>query len=325
MKRYLIIFLVITLLPLLTSAQKNGKREKIEIEIFGGYSFLNPDHLNLWSVYREGRADFYRTQQYDYNHSMNGDYYTYSGEAEGRFKTIKGSFPFGARVKVNLNSSLAISLGMEYIHGEQRSRVISEYKFNTYYSGKYSLKETTDPLEINFEGFVPAIGISYNFNNSPGFRFGGYLNLGVVFASTGMTFDYHFRRETEGGYFSESETIYQYTGKGTGLNMEVGVRMDVDISGPVGFFTEAGYSYRKVKKITGDGRYKYAVKDSNSDGYSIENYWTGTWIITDGKTSREWGDWNYSYFYPYPESPDSRRFILDLSGFYLRIGISLKF
>lgn len=302
-----------------------SKKKKIQIELYGGYSGINPAHLNLWPDYREGRDNFYNVEMFRYNNEINGSYLTYSEDITGNYKKIRGGIPFGARIKNFLNPSFALSLGLKYFYNKKSSIVESEYNFNSYYNGEYSYYRKTDPFYIYFEGFSFLGGVHYIFKSSSLLEIEGFLNFGILSASCGMTSDVYSKSTYESGYERENEYIYQYNGKGSGLTAEAGLRANIKVSESLGIFAEGGYSFLRVTNITGEGSYKHAEKDSNSDGYTESSNWTGTWRIVEGSIEREWGTWNYSYYYPSGYNKNAKNFILDLSGFFLRIGISLKF
>ncbi|MCP4229537.1 MAG: hypothetical protein GY771_05255, partial [bacterium] len=66
-----------------------GGEKKIQFELYGGYSLLDPADLNAQAEYDETYLRFYTEDRYSYYHSQAGDFYTYSGGAEGEFKKIK--------------------------------------------------------------------------------------------------------------------------------------------------------------------------------------------------------------------------------------------
>ncbi|MEN8153279.1 MAG: hypothetical protein ABFR75_04595 [Acidobacteriota bacterium] len=324
MKKLNIFMIFIIFFSVYSYINGDNNNKKIQIELFGGYSGLNPTHLNLWPDYQEGRDNFYTIEKNEYYHIMNGDYFTYEGNITGNYKKIKSGMPFGARVKYFLNPSFAISLGFKYFNKKQTSLVESDYSFNSYYNGEYSQNDISDPLYIYSEGFTPMAGAHYIILKNSMFEAEGFLNVGIMFASCGMTYDNYSKSTYDSGYIREYETILQYTGEGSGFAAEAGLRTNIKLSGSLGIFAEGGYSFQKVSNITGDGSYKYAEKDSNSDGYSEGWSWTGKWKVSEYRADREWGSWNYSYYFPGNENENARDFILDLSGFFLRIGISLK-
>lgn len=321
LKILLVIIILLFTFPLLKGEKKV---KKIQIELFGGYSNIDSSHLNMWPEYQEGRDNFYTTERYEYYHLINSDYFTYEGEINGSYKKIKNGIPFGGRVKYLINPSFAISLGFKYFYKKQISSVESDYNFNSYYSGEYSLYDISDPFYIYSEGFTPQAGVHYIFKSSSLLEIEGFFNVGILFASCGMTYDNYSKSTYDSGYISEREEILQYTGTGNSIAAEAGFKVNINISRSLGVFAEGGYSYQRVNNITGEGSYKYAEKDSNSDGFTESWNWTGTWKIINNRVEREWGTWNYSYYSLQENSTNSDNFILDLSGFFLRIGISLK-
>ena len=107
-------------------------------------------------------------------------------------------------------------------------------------------------------------------------------------------------------------------GEGIGLAVELGLRFDKTLSGRLSTFLEAGYAYRRVEGPTGSGA------EVTVDG---RRQWEGEWGIRDERIDTPWGavdverptnDWP-----PDGRLSPSRQFDLDLSGFQLRVGLTL--
>jgi hypothetical protein len=104
------------------------------------------------------------------------------------------------------------------------------------------------------------------------------------------------------------------------LALEGGMELRVNILKSIGFFLAGGYSYRRIGDITGSAFYKKNDKDSNGDGFSEKSSWTGNWMLKKYNLGRKpIVDWEGM------DKDKTSDFILDLSEFYLRIGLFVGF
>jgi len=295
-----------------------------QIEIFSGLSFINPADLNLGPQYRREYWDFYRTQYYQAKMDRLPGYFVYSSVNEGQFKTIKNAIPFGGRIKYFINPSLALSLGLKYFHQNQSSQARIRFELDDFYEGSESEIREVDPLRIYFEGYIPMVGLHYIFARHSAFNVEAYLSAGLLFASCGYVSDEYVKNLDSSGFTRELEYIYDYRGSGTGYLLESGARFNLFISQTMGFFAEGSYSLQRVDEISGQGSYEYREKDSNSDGYSEKYEWDGKWVVNEGTTNRDYGSFNYAYFEPEHNPLGSDNFMLNLSGFSIKIGFFIN-
>ena len=324
----LIIFLFCTGVTLseIKENKKHNPRsfKKWRLEFHGGLLLSNSTDLNLWPKYAETQNSFW-SDWHEYYHTNNGEYFTYSEQIEGEFKKIKLTLPLGIRLKYFFNSSIGISLGYKYFSNTKNSTVTAQYDVKDYVGimGEYSKVFITDPFRISVIGSAPMIGIHYCMSKKTGFNFEGYVSGGVLFASCGFSRRFYERTSDIYGYTSETETIDDYQGDGTGFTFDAGLQVYVRLMKPINLFIDCGYSLQRVNNISGPGFYKYTNKDINSDGYSISHDWEDRWVIRDGTIRSSWKNYRYKYYMPDTYDSDSPGFKLDLSGFFVKIGISI--
>lgn len=245
-------------------------------------------------------------------------------EVSGTIKDLKHKNIFGGRLKYYFSSSSklsrwAVSLGLKYFSSFSQFSSELEFDIDNFYYGAYLLKRKTDPFRLYIEGYVPNIGVHFSIFNSKVFSLEGFISGGVIFGSCGSFDQYNYRKTEVTGYISNTEIIKIYDGNGTGFAGEAGLKLEANISKFVGIFFEGGYILQKINKISGDAIYIRNEKDSNSDGYTTQYNWSGDWVIEENTFGNR-HEVNHNGL----DQNSISDFSLDLSGFHIKIGISLK-
>lgn len=311
----LVLFLV--LVSFLFPNKKNKK--KFAIELYTGFSTLNPSDLNLRAENETQKERFYRDNYYNYLETM-GKINSLEKQMQEGFETIKNAFPLGLRLKYYLNNSMAISLGFLYWSRNQTSDVLEEFYFN-YDSRQYKVTQEYLPYTLTVQGYAPMIGIHLGKKISPSLEIEGCVSGGPIFAKCGYSFE-----QQERWYFADGTPLHrtpawfvEENGNGTGINLDGCLRLNMDMGYHIGVFLEGGYAYRRVNQLSGTGTEKIGTNYSS---------WEGDWGIKESHVVTEWGSFHSQYpsnYWGENALPRVRDFKLDLSGFQVRIGISLTF
>ncbi|MBU4329688.1 MAG: hypothetical protein ABIK95_03950 [Acidobacteriota bacterium] len=125
-------------------------------------------------------------------------------------------------------------------------------------------------------------------------------------------------------YWEKINQIYKIEGQGTGIAVDAGIQMNIKLIRSFELFIEGGYSFQRAGNITGKGRSETNRRDQNSSGYTQKSEWEGQWANVQGSYNREWGNMNFTFPSNEYGIDNFSRFYLDLSGFQIKIGISLK-
>jgi hypothetical protein len=317
--------------PLLHASGTEGEESRIQIEFYGGFSMVNPADLNLRSEYDNSYERFYTEDRYSYYHSLYGDFFTYSGQIEGEFKKIKNALPFGFRLKYCVSPAISISLGFKYLSKSQDSQVTHRYDVRsinpdavTFYDEFSSVREN-DPYTLSVRGYAPLIGIHYKIGRNRSINFEGYASVGPLFAKCGFARHYRYRETNSYGYWYERTLTNEFEGKGTGIALDAGLRMNIGVLKNIDLFIEGGYSYQRAGNIIGPGSSEAGYTDLNSSGYTQSYTWEGQWAVISGYIDREWGELLYQCpANEYDGTEGFSDFSINLSGFQLRMGVSLK-
>jgi hypothetical protein len=316
--------------PPLFASETEGKAFKIQIEFYGGFSMLNPIDLNQRSEYDTTYERYYTEDRYSYYHFLYGDYFTYSGQIEGEFKKIKHALPMGVRVKYCLNPAISVSLGFRYLSKSEDSQVTHRYDVRsinpdavTFYDEFFFVRENT-PYTLSVKGYAPLIGVHYKVRRNQPVNFEGYVSVGPFFAKCGFMRQRHYRQTNLYGYWYEQNLTYEIEGKGTGIVLDAGVRMNVEVLKNIDLFIEGGYSYQRAGNVIGPGSRETVFTDLNSSEYTESSTWEGKWAVISGSFDSGWGELPYQFPSNEYGTEGLSGFSIDLSGFQLRIGVSLK-
>ena len=286
---------------------------KFQIELFSGLATLNPSDLNLRPeydrTYLEYQEDFY--SHYDpYSQPVHDPY---------DFRKITSAFPYGFRLKYHLTPRLALSLGFRSFSREQKSDVTAEFNDMNY--RRYILEYNFSPYSLSASAYAPLMGVHFLAARTKYFDLELFFSGGPLFSECRYLISTSRFYSRSGQVISANETVYEITGKSTGVALNAGSRVNVKIMGNLSVFCEGGYAYQTAKNLKGAGEltyYRYTSPDTKE--MSGELQWEGYWGIKDTMEfpplpSNEW------------EKDDDRvgDFKLDLSGFFLQIGISFGF
>jgi len=309
-------FLMIVLVPLIFSEGKNKK--KFQIELYGGFSTLNPADLNLRAEGEEQEEKFLYQDYYDYLKDYN--LISYNKISDGEFKKITNAIPYGFRLKYYLNRSLAISLGLKYLSRNQESHIDNQFQLQ-YNFGEYREKSGYSPFTLSARGLTAMLGVHFSKHISDFIALEGYIMGGPLWAECSYMFDRHQERLSDNSnlLFPSPDWRVEVKGTGTGFALEGGVRLNKQMWKNIDLFVEGGYAYQVVNKLSGPGNETY--------GQVIAS-WEGNWGIKEYNITRDWGNLAYPFPSNYWETAGQvklRDFKLDLSGFQVRMGFSYRF
>jgi hypothetical protein len=112
----------------------------------------------------------------------------------------------------------------------------------------------------------------------------------------------------------------EQNGSGTGIAFDFGGRLSYPVIKRLELFLEGGYAYQVAKNISGGGLETRGTSNVT---------WNGEWSIKQETMTTAWGEIDLelptNYWPNNTEEGRVRDFELDLSGFQLRLGLSLRF
>lgn len=317
MERSKILFLSIFILLFLVPGQ-DRVQGKIQLELYGGLSLLSPDDLNAYPEVWDGYLDFRDLDRLEYQQQV-GYIQSYEVSREGGFDTIHTALPWGLRLRVDLTSALAVSLGIKRLDSGAVSRCTQTTREVGLDGMQYQTVFDFTSLEISASAWIPQLGFHYRrqLNARTGLEI--FLSGGPVLGRCRLGYDYTIEYREDDEIVSTTHRVVEEQGSGLGLNLEAFVRLDRSLGKTVTVFAEVGYAYQRVTKLEGPG----SLKENG-----VLETWEGEWGMKVNYNAAYWGTFytlypSNSWEYPY-DLLWARRFELDLSGFQLRAGIRLR-
>lgn len=327
--------------PPAADAQEEGYRlsfKNFSLEIYGGYSGLNPDDFNISAYYEEAYLQFYYVQRFAYFHSVYGDDYTAASRrtGDGRFKPITSGFPVGARIKYAFSPTLSVSIGAQYLNVTQDSRVgmiVDVQDSRGGYADSPNLltyQYQNSGFELSASAWILQAGAHLGWDLGSRFRVEAFVVGGPMYAQCRSISEQHATMTDQTGYRSNRVSSLEMKGSATGAAVELGGQLRFKAVSFLDLFLEGSYAFREVDKLKGPAWSKTTTEDSNTGQDASSASWNGQWSVVFYNASTAWGPfqaWNVSndsggaYFY----NSETRRFDLILSGLQLKAGFAVKF
>jgi hypothetical protein len=308
------IFLVIcTLIFTLFVFPSNLLRaEKYQLELFGGISFVNPRDFNLLSIAEQSYNDIYFIERLS----------NYEGDLVNDFPEIRATIPFGLRLKYRISEKFSFSLGVEGFTRQREKTFEGSFGYSSTSSEIHTKKY--DPYHLGLSGYSVMGGIHYSFPVGKKTD----IEAGVAAGWTKAAFDFKSNwsytasyQSTSVFYHSVDGGILEEDGAGTGFSAQTMLRLNRKLGSRIGFFVETSYTFCRLTAIEGSGR-------ETRIGIPGETTWEGTWGIKKEEIQVPWGNKIVqvptNYWGEWTEEQREGNFMLDLSGFSLALGVSLR-
>jgi hypothetical protein len=321
------------------TAKKKGffSPDNWQIDLWGGWTSVNPRGLNSFPQYYEKTIPFLVLQSYQYNKQIFGNAYIYSASLDARnsFNKIAAGYPVGFAVRHHVGGRLDVSLGLSYMtrkassfyHATITTGSIPPNAYGTWGADDIDVRDLTyDNLSISFRSWIPELGAHYRVFSRGALSAELSAAAGPVFASfttVNHTFDkYTFRN----GFWFGFENQLTGQGKGIGIALSGGGRVGLMFLSRLEVFAAAVYRFIKVPTLTGTGVYDTRYVDLESKPPLFTSaVQTGTWRSYPATYTRNWG--RLTVDYPvisnnpsqYPNGVD-----INLSGVNLQFGISFR-
>ncbi len=303
--------------------ESGRKRDRWRIEIFGGFSRINPRDLNLRATFDDMYSTFYADDYFKYQVDQ-GEIVAFVKTNEGKANFLRHSIPVGVRLRYGISHWLDLSFGFTYFKGSRESSFKNWFEVNE--NGGPAVLFTEEFLNymLSAKGYIPSIGIHLGKRITSSLRLEGFLTGGPLFAECvyGMNWSSGWPvSDSTGDFGNLKEGFLEERGSGTGLAVQAGAKLDFDFARRYGLLVEGGYAYQTVSSVSGPGtRSVTSHRDS----------WEGDWAMKQDIKVQPWGTARFLW----PSNGwnlfegtwwRARDFELDLSGFQLRIGIYYRF
>ncbi|HEX9902939.1 MAG TPA: hypothetical protein VGB72_08760, partial [Acidobacteriota bacterium] len=286
----------------------------------GGYALLDPADLNLL-VDSDNRFQEFSYEAY-YNYLLQNNLLrSWTKETSGERPRVKTALLPGLRLKYHLFDFLAISAGFQYLRGGGSSDLMFVYTRNELSNERYVETLTAAPYQLTVEAALASIGLHFSKKIGRSMTAEGFLAAGPLWAVCRYRSSWTYTWIIQGPNYTwtpfDSTGLLEMDGSGRGFFWETGARLDIPVKGRLRAFLEGGYARQAINSISGNGR--------ETQGQSSES-WEGEWQIQKETVTAPWGTLDLrTPSNRQREGVEAEDFRLDLSGFRLRLGLSLAF
>ena len=294
------------------------------IEMYGGFSGINPGDLNLRATFDDMYDHFYSEDYFQYQVKQ-GEILSFTKTNEGgKARLLRHSIPVGMRLRYGVTDWFDISIGFSYFTSSRESSYKNTFEVFELEGSPALYSDEFLSYTLSAKGYIPSLGIHLGEKITPFLRLEGFLTGGPLFAECSYFLDWSSGWpvvDSSGDFGNLKEGFLEEKGSGTGLALKVGAKMDYDFSKHYGLFVEGGYAYQNVSDVSGPG-----IRSMTSH----RETWEGDWGIKQDIRERPWG--TASFLWPSNAWVVSqgtwwraRDFELNLSGFQVRLGIYFRF
>ena len=311
-------------LPRSHPGYKVKKDGRWRIEIFGGFARINPGDLNLRARFDDIYDSFYSEDYFRYQVAQ-GEIISFTKTNEGgKANILRHSIPMGIRFRYGITDWFDISFGLSYFTSSRESSYKNTFEVTENGGSPALYSDEFLSYKLASSGYAPTLGIHLGKRISSLLRVEAFLTGGPLFAECSYFMDWNSGWpvvDSNGDFGNLKDGFLEEKGKGTGVSLQAGAKLDLDFAEHYGLFVEGGYAYQAASDLSGPGTRSMT---------SHRETWEGDWGIKQDVRERPWGTalflwpsngWNFSQGTWWR----ARDFELDLSGFQVRLGIYFRF
>jgi hypothetical protein len=308
------------------TAQSSDWRPKFRIEFVGGWLSTSLGDIGLIG----DADDAYQKFMYDDRYSAKFAskdilYWSFRGREDG-FPRFKNAFPWEARVRFQSPWDLVtFSVGFRTFSLNQEETFSNEFERTVTETESHIDRLAYHPYHLSIDSYAIPLTVFYNLTDGEAVDASLFLSLGPSWGSALLekSWTEEFEQILEGQRSVEAPPLEHSTrmeGKGLGVLVEGGTRLDFNLGSLLSIFIEAGFTYQSVFSFKGKGR------EVNG---SVEENWEGQWMIRAIDLEASWGKASIDFIDNRPTKGSAvwaeKNFTYSSSGGAVRGGISIRF
>ena len=291
------------------------------LEIYGGFSKINPKEFNSISRYEESYLKFFYFDKYEFLYGKDA---TTTRTGDSRIGSLDRVLPFGVRLTYKASQTLTLSIGIQRVKGDRSSTVGMVVAAPDGSGAEYRLPS----FQLSATGWIPELQARFGWNLPSALRLELFMGGGPLFAECRSVFERHdIIVDTQGRRY-ETTTTMDMTGRKIGLCGELGARLRIRPMKFFSLFAEGGFAFRQASGLKGPGTLRTVIQNPGAEPIVTSEKWDDRlWYLLDYGFYRSWGRLSGSkasnYFVDSIYYPGTGSFYLDLSGFQLKAGIAI--
>jgi hypothetical protein len=332
------IILVLILIPARVRAQENGYPFRIAnfgLEIFGGYSKINPQDFNSLSRYEEAYLKFFFIDKYQFLYGGNA---TVLRTGDAAIGSIDRTLPWGARLTYRASPTLTLSLGIQRVTAERRAAAGVVVAGPGGEGAEYRLPD----YSLTASAWIPELQASFGWPLLPILRFEVFLGGGPMLTRCRHRIERKEIATAASGDRTETSMRMDIEGRNTGVAGELGVRLRLRPVKFLSLFAEGGLAFRHTAELRGPGSLQTIFIAAGAEPVIEAKTWDEKlWCMVPYDIILDWGQfsgivagnsysqtaipfatrngWGYQ-LWGYPSG-----FSLDFSGLQFKAGVALGF
>ncbi len=332
MKRIPAVFFFLLFLASGMTLQAGERHRGWFVEGSFGFALLDPEDLNARAEAQGKLTAFNYSDYFEWaQRTANGAFmYALEASAGSDLRRIREGFPVSMRIGRAVSRRIAFFAGLQWLDRRRTSTLLQKFSISDLRPGQvtpgdYTTEITYPDYFLAARAWIPHLGVEIDMFQIRSWTAGIRLSAGPMFASLRTIEERRVKKTDSSGYWTESWTVSDMKGKGTGVAAEAVARLQLPVSPRLGLNIEAGYALRTGLGFSGPGFYEYQYRDANAASDPIRMQWEeGEWRTRRLELHRSWGDLEYVLSgNDLGDNSDTGKFRLDLSGWQLAVGLVL--
>ena len=290
------------------------------LEIYGGFSKINPKEFNSIFRYEESYLKFFYVDKYEY---LYGNDATVTRTGDSQIGSLDRVLPFGVRLTYKISPTLALSVGIQRVKGDRSTAAGMVVAAPDGSGAEYRLPS----FRLSASGWIPEIRATFGWNLPAALRLELFIGGGPMFTECRSGFERHdIIVDTQSRRY-ETTTTMDMTGRSIGVCGELGGRLRIRPVKFLSLFAEGGFAFRQASGLKGSGTLKSEIRSPDAEPIVYSEKWDDKlWGMVRYGAYRDWGRLSGSMasnYYVVSDWGGPSKFYLDISGFQLKAGIAI--
>ncbi len=252
-------------------------------------------------------------------------YWSSTGLTDG-FPQFKNAFPWDVRLRFQSPWDLVtFSLGFRSFSQVKDQTFSNVFERTVSETESHIELMAFNPYRLSINAYAIPLTFFYNMTDGEAVDASLFLSVGPSWGSALLekSWTEEFEQLIDGERSVESPPVshsLRMEGKGFGVLVEGGTRLDFNLGSLLSIFIEAGFTYQSVFSFKGKGR------EVNG---SVEENWEGQWMIRATNLEASWGKTSIDFIDSRPTRSAAvwaeKNFTYSSSGGTVRGGFSIRF